>query len=280
MNTHFIIRQSANAADVKNYDTARLRSEFLVQGLLINDEVNMVYSHFDRIIAGGAVPVKNKLQLESIEPLKAAYFLERREIGIINVGGPGKISADNNIFLLGFKDALYLGKETKLVVFESADPLNPARFYFNSTPAHCKYPDKLVALANADIVEAGAAEQSNARRINKLLVNSVLKTCQLQMGMTELMPGSVWNTMPPHLHDRRMEVYFYFNIPEGQAVCHLMGELHETRHIWMHNEEAVISPEWSIHSGCGTSNYCFIWGMAGENLDFTDMDSAKATDLK
>ena len=240
----------------------------------------MVYSFNDRLIVGGAMPMETRLELTTIEPLKSQHFLDRRELGIINIGGPGVIKADGNSYTLNYKDALYLGMGSKTVLFGSVDPSMPARFYFNSAPAHQKFPDKLVSLDKAEVVELGSLETSNSRKINKLLVNSVVETCQLQMGMTELKPGSVWNTMPPHVHSRRMEAYFYFEVPAGQAICHFMGEPSETRHIWMKNEEAVISPPWSIHSAAGTSNYCFIWGMAGENMDYGDMDGVKPEELK
>ena len=198
----------------------------------------------------------------------------------MNVGGKGIIIIDGKEMNIGYKEALYAGRGTKEVIFASADPSKPAHFYINSAPAHTSYPTRLVTLAEADVAETGALETSNARKINKLLVNSVIQTCQLQMGMTELKPGSVWNTMPPHVHSRRMEAYFYFEVPEDQAVCHFMGEPRETRHIWLKNEEAVISPAWSIHAAAGTSNYSFIWGMAGENLDYGDMDAVNIGDIR
>lgn len=280
MSTKYEIRYSNHPLDVKNYDTERIRKEFLVSGLFVPGEVNMVYTFNDRLIVGGIVPLETRIELTSIDPLKSKHFLDRREIGIFNVGGPGIVKSDGNTYNLNYKEALYIGMETKTLLFGSADAANPAHFYFNSAPAHKKFPDKLVTPANAEVVELGSLETSNARKINKLLVNSVVETCQLQMGMTELKPGSVWNTMPPHVHSRRMEAYFYFEVPEGNAICHFMGEPAETRHIWMKNEEAVISPPWSIHSAAGTSNYCFIWGMAGENMDYGDMDSIKPTELK
>ena len=235
---------------------------------------------YDRLIVGGAVPVNEKLELTPIDPLRAPFFLWRRELGIINVGGAGIVEVDGKTFELGYKEALYLGKGDRNVFFSSKDAEKPAHFYFNSAPAHMTYPDKKVTKADAVVVEMGSLEESNHRVINKLIVNQVLPTCQLQMGMTELKPGSVWNTMPPHTHNRRMEAYFYFEVPEHQAVCHFMGEIDETRHIWMQNEEAVISPVWSIHSASATSNYTFIWGMAGENIDYGDMDTCTPNDLK
>lgn len=244
------------------------------------DTINLVYTHFDRYIVGGAVPVKTPLKLNTIDPLKSDYFLERREIGIINVGGAGSVTVNGQKYDLDYKEALYIGKENKEVSFSSDSTDKPAKFYLNSTPAHKVFPTKKISRANAEIVEMGSMETANARTIRKLIVNSLVETCQVQMGMTELKPGSVWNTMPAHVHDRRMEVYFYFEVPEEQAVCHFMGQPQETRHIWMANNEAVISPPWSIHSGSGTSNYTFIWGMAGENLDYGDMDHCKIKDLK
>lgn len=280
MTNHFEVRYAASPQDVKMYDTKRLREEFLIQNLMEADKVNLVYTHYDRYIAGGAVPVKNSLTLETIEPLKSNYFLERRELGIINVGGSGSVTVNGTKYDLAYKEALYIGRENKEVIFNSDDATNPAKFYLNSAPAHKIFPTKKVSQQDAEIVELGSMETANARTIRKLIVNSVVETCQVQMGMTELKTGSVWNTMPAHVHDRRMEVYFYFEVPEDQAVCHFMGEPQETRHIWMANNEAVISPPWSIHSGSGTNNYTFIWGMAGENLDYGDMDFCKINELK
>lgn len=242
--------------------------------------VNLVYSHYDRFIVGGVVPVAQKVFLETVDALKAPFFLARRELGIINVENKGAVTVEGMRYELDFKEALYVGSGNKDVVFETIDKKSPAHFYLNSAPAHTSYPVKKISLADAEIAEMGSLAASNARRINKLMVNSVVKTCQLQMGMTELQPGSVWNTMPAHTHSRRMEAYFYFQVPDGQAICHYMGDPRETRHIWMKNEEAVISPNWSIHSAAGTSNYNFIWGMAGENLDYGDMDIFKPIDLK
>jgi len=274
------LRYAAHPADVKSYDTAKLRQEFLIENVFVPGELYLVYSMYDRFIVGGAMPLKESLRLEPFDDLKASYFLDRREMGIINIGGAAEIHADDVIFSIGFKEALYLGKETRVVVFRSVDNSNPAKLYINSAPAHHKYPSVKTTLKEAEIVTTGSAEASNHRTINKLLVNSVLPTCQLQMGMTELKPGSVWNTMPVHTHGRRMEAYFYFEVPEQQAICHFMGDPDETRHIWMKNEQAVLSPSWSIHSAAGTSNYTFIWGMAGENLDYGDMDVRYPDTLK
>lgn len=276
----FEVRYAASPREVKQMNTTELRDEFLVKELLVADKVNLVYSHYDRFITGGAVPVAGSLELETIDPLKSSFFLERRELGAINVGGKGTVTVDGEVFSVDFKEALYVGKGAKSVVFASDDASNPAKFYLNSTPAHKAFPNKKVGREDAEVVELGSPETVNARTLRKLIVNSIVETCQLQMGMTEIKSGSAWNTMPAHVHDRRMEVYFYFEIPEEQAVCHFMGETNETRHIWMGNDEAVISPPWSIHSGAGTSNYTFIWGMAGENLDYGDMDVCKITDLK
>lgn len=266
--------------DFKKYDTEKIRKEFLMEKVMDPGNIRLVYSAIERFIVGGAVPVDKPLNLEPIDPLKAEYFCYRREMGIMNVAGPGTIKVDGTEHKMNFKEALYIGKGSKEVIFYSDDPANPAHFYINSAPAHKEYPVKHVTLADANVLHLGSLESSNERKINQLLINSIVDTCQLQMGMTELMPGSVWNTMPPHQHNRRNEVYFYFNLPEDQAICHLMGQPDETRHLWMHNEQAVISPNWSIHSAAGTSNYIFIWGMAGENLDYTDMDHIKAIDLK
>jgi 4-deoxy-L-threo-5-hexosulose-uronate ketol-isomerase len=274
------IRYAAHPMDVKNYDTGKLRKEFLIEKIFIADEICLVYSMYDRYMVGGAMPVTRPLKLETVDDLKAPDFLDRREMGIIDVGGPAIIETSNGNFNLEYKDALYLGKETKDVVFRSKDPGKPAKLYINSAPAHHSYPSKKVTKKDAEIVVTGSPEASNHRSIIKLLVNSVLPTCQLQMGMTEFMPGSVWNTMPVHTHNRRMEAYFYFEVPEKQAVCHFMGDPDETRHIWMVNDQAVLSPSWSIHSAAGTSGYTFIWGMAGENLDYGDKDERNPDTLK
>lgn len=274
------IRYAGHPEDVKGYDTERIRRDFLIEKIFSADEINMVYSMYDRYIVGGAMPVKEELKLETCDDLKASYFLERRELGLINTGGEAIIETSNGTYKLGFKEALYIGQGTKDVVFKSVSSGNPAKLYINSAPAHCAYPSKKVTLKEAEIAVMGSLEQSNHRTINKLLVNSVVQTCQLQMGMTELKEGSVWNTMPVHTHNRRMEAYFYFEVPEKQAVCHFMGDPDETRHIWMKNDQAVLSPSWSIHSAAGTSNYTFIWGMAGENLDYGDMDIRTPDTLK
>jgi 4-deoxy-L-threo-5-hexosulose-uronate ketol-isomerase len=277
--TTYESRYASSPSAVKKYDTQQLRDEFLIDNLMEVGKINLTYSHYDRYIAGSAVPVQ-PLTLETIDPLKADYFLERRELGIINVGGNGTIEVDGTVYELGLKDALYIGSGNKNVVFKSNDANNPAKYYLNAAPAHKNYPTKKVSKAQANKLELGSLETANHRTVNQMIIGGIVTTCQLQMGMTELKTGSVWNTMPAHVHDRRMEVYFYLDIPENQAVCHFMGQPQETRHIWMNNHQAVISPPWSIHCGSGTSNYTFIWGMAGENLDYGDMDVAKITDLR
>jgi 4-deoxy-L-threo-5-hexosulose-uronate ketol-isomerase len=273
-------RFSSHPYDVKKYDTNQLREHFLIEQLMENDRIHLVYSHFDRYITGGIVPASRPLELTTVDALKSNHFCDRRELGIINVGQTGIVVVDGTEYSLEFKEALYIGKGAKQITFKSASPTKSARFYLNSTLAHKELPTRHITLKDANVLQMGTLETSNERQINQLLVSKVIETCQLQMGMTELHPGSVWNTMPVHTHSRRMEVYFYFNVPEGQAVCHFMGEPQETRHIWVQNEQAVISPDWSIHSAAGTSNYIFIWGMAGENMDYTDMDSHRTTDLK
>lgn len=273
-------RYAVSPEEVKRMDTTMLRTNFLIEKVFGSDQLNLTMSHFDRFIAGGAMPVKKSIELSNPDNLKAEYFLERREMGIINVGGKGTIVVDETSFDLEHKEALYIGRGSQKVVFTSADTNAPAKFYINSAPAHHSCPSKKVTKKEAEVVTLGSMENSNHRTINKLLVASVVQTCQLQMGMTELKTGSVWNTMPAHTHDRRMEVYFYFEIDEGQSVCHFMGQPQESRHIWMQNEQAVISPPWSIHAGAGTSKYTFIWGMAGENLDYGDMDACAINELR
>lgn len=273
-------RYAAHPDDVKGYDTERLRKEHLIENLFVPDDIRLVYTGYDRLIVGGAMPQNRPLELTPIDPLKAPFFLHRRELGIINVGGRGSVRVGDETFVLDYKEALYIGKGDRTVVFESDDAAAPALFYLNSAPAHTAYPDRKVTKSDAVVARLGSLENSNDRTINKLIVSQVLPTCQLQMGMTELHTGSVWNTMPAHTHNRRMEAYFYFEVPEGDAVCHFMGRPDQTRHIWMKNRQAVISPAWSIHSACATHNYTFIWGMAGENLDYGDMDTCAATDLK
>jgi len=280
MQNDFESRYAVGPDEVMAMNATQLRKNFLIENIFAEDIIKMTLSHYDRYITGGAMPVNKSLAISNPGNLKAKYFLERREIGIINIGGTGTVTADGTKYDLEYKEALYIGRGAKEIIFSSLDAQQSAKFYFNSAPAHQTFPNCKISKNDAEIVELGSASTANHRVINKLIVNSILPTCQLQMGMTELKPGSVWNTMPAHVHDRRMEVYFYFEIPEAQSVCHFMGEPQETRHIWMQNEQAVISPNWSIHSGAGTCNYCFIWGMAGENLDYTDMDICAITDLR
>lgn len=280
MKTNYQVRYAAHPEDAKHYDTKRIRRDFLIESVFTVDEVNMVYSMYDRMIVGGAMPVTEQLTLEAIDPLKSTYFTTRREIGIFNVGGEGYVKVGDETFELGYKEALYIGRGERNVIFCSKDGKAPAKFYFNSCTAHTAYPCRKVTKADAITTSMGEQATSNERNINKMIVSQVLPTCQLQMGMTELSIGSVWNTMPAHVHSRRMEAYFYFEVPENQAVCHFMGEVDETRHIWMKGEQAVLSPEWSIHCAAATHNYTFIWGMGGENLDYNDQDFSEITDLK
>lgn len=273
-------RYASNPASVKALNTQELRDEFLIQNVIIKDELKWTYSHYDRYMVAGIKPVEKAITLETIDPLKSSFFLERRELGIINIGDSGFVIVDGTTYTLEHKEALYLGQGNKAVTFSSKSAEKPAQFYLNSTPAHKKFPNKKIGIDDVEVIELGSPETANARTLRKYIVNSVVDVCQLQMGMTTIKPGSSWNTIPAHVHDRRMEVYFYFEVPENQAVCHFMGEPQETRHIWMANGEAVISPPWSIHSGSGTSSYSFIWGMAGENLDYGDMDVCKINELR
>ncbi|GHA74851.1 5-dehydro-4-deoxy-D-glucuronate isomerase [Pontibacter akesuensis] len=280
MSTSYSIRHAIHPNDSKTYDTAKLREAFLIEDLFQKDAVQGVYTMYDRLIVGGAQPANKPLPLESFPTLRSENFLDRRELGIINIGAESTVTVDGEVITLANKEALYVGMGTKEVIFHPAANGADTFFYFNSAPAHRNYPTKKVALDQAETVEMGSLENSNHRIIRKLLINSVVETCQLQMGLTELQQGSVWNTMPAHTHDRRMEAYLYFNLPEDQVVSHFMGEPQETRHLFVKNRQAVISPPWSIHSGAGTYNYAFIWGMAGENLDYNDMDKVQPTDLK
>lgn len=280
MKTTYEVRYAASPNDVKTYDTTKLRDEFLIDSLMKPDGIHFIYTHYDRYMAGSAVPTNTPLTLQTVDVLKSEFFLERRELGVINVGEQGTITVDGTAYVLEHKEALYIGQGSKEVVFSSASADNPAKFYLNSTPAHKAFPTKKIGTDDVEVIELGSPETANARTLRKYIVNTVVDVCQLQMGMTTLKPGSSWNTMPAHVHDRRMEVYFYFEVPEDQAVCHFMGQPQETRHIWMGNNQAVISPPWSIHSGSGTSSYTFIWGMAGENLDYGDMDHCKINELR
>jgi len=274
------IRYSNHPEDVKKYTTEDLRRHFLIDPVFVPDEANLVYSHIDRIIVGGIMPVKKSLTLTAGKEMGVDTFFERREGGIINIGGKGTITLDGVAYALNFQDGLYIGKGVKEIQFKAADPAAPPKFYFNSAPAHHAYPSTLVTLEMAKKVHLGSAETSNKRTINQYLHPDVLESCQLVMGMTILEPGSVWNTMPSHTHERRMEAYFYFDMADDARVIHLMGEPCETRHIVVANEQAVLSPSWSIHSGAGTGSYTFIWGMCGENITFTDMDVVAMDDLK
>lgn len=273
------IKYATNPTDAKSYDTLRLREEFLCTDIVENGAISLVYSHYDRFIFGTIVPTKQSIKLPTYNQLKSDYFLERRELGVINIAGPGKITVDGKEYQVNNLDTLYIGKGKKELVFESTDPSNPAKFYLNSAPAHHAYPTTLGAKADVNKLELGSQSTSNERILYQCIHNDGIQSCQLVMGITELKEGNVWNTFPPHLHDRRMEVYFYFDIPGDNLVMHFMGQPQETRHLAIRNEEAVISPPWSIHAGAGTTNYKFVWGMAGENKSFADMDSVPLTDV-
>ena len=274
------IRQASNAKDVKHYTTDRLREEFHIANLFTKDNVRMVYSHIDRIITAGFMPVYQELKAEAGKELAAEYFLQRREMGCINIGGAGVITVDGTEYEMAPRDGIYIGMGNRDITFKSVDPENPAKFYVSSCPAHTSYPTVKIDITKAKKVPCGSAEDCNKRVINQYIHPEVMKSCQLSMGLTQLEPGSNWNTMPCHTHDRRMEVYLYLDMGEIDAVFHMMGEPDETRHIIMHNEEAVISPSWSIHSGVGTKAYSFIWAMCGENQEFTDMDGIETKDLR
>ena len=292
---NYTVQTACHPLDVKHYDTERLRSAFVMEKVMAPDEINLTYTLYDRLIYGGVMPVTKTLVLETFHELKAEHFLDRRELGVINIAGDGIVTVDGKEYLLKFKEALYVGCGKKEVTFRSVDSANPAKFYINSAPAYKEYVTQLIttdqkadpkkyAIAISD--HYGNMEDSNDRIVNQLIVWPVLSrvkgggTNQLQMGLTELMPGSVWNTMPAHTHTRRMEAYFYFNVAEGNAICHLMGEPQQERLIWLHNEQAVTSPEWSIHAAAGTRNYTFIWGMAGENLNYADKDEIRYIDMR
>ena len=285
------LRTAASPKDVKHYTTDRLREEFLIDDLFQKDVIKLVYSHIDRIITGSAVPVKEKLVLTAGDELRADYFLQRREMGVINIGGAGVITIDGKDYTVNYKEGMYIGMGAKDISFASADAANPAKFYLNSAPAHKSYPtvlikpegtpeDGVVIVKDENKVELGCLADANHRTICKYILPGQVESCQLVMGMTKLEEGSVWNTMPCHTHDRRMEVYLYFDMKEDALVFHYMGEPTETRHIVMKNEQAVISPSWSIHSGCGTRAYTFIWGMVGENQAFDDMDGVAMGDIR
>jgi 4-deoxy-L-threo-5-hexosulose-uronate ketol-isomerase len=273
-------RYAGSPLEVKSMKTSQLRENFLIQDLFGNDEINFVYSHYDRMITGGALPVAETISLSTYEQLKSSFFLERREMGIINVGGDGTVAADGTEYRLSKLDCLYLGRGTKDVTFSSADGAQPARFFILSAPAHQAYPSALMKASESTPVELGSQETANERTIYKYIHEDGIKSCQLVMGLTVLKTGSVWNTMPAHTHNRRMEVYLYFDVKEEHRVMHFMGEPTETRHLVVADGEAIISAPWSIHSGCGTTNYSFIWGMAGENQSFADMDAVAIKDLQ
>ncbi|WP_296046010.1 5-dehydro-4-deoxy-D-glucuronate isomerase [uncultured Alteromonas sp.] len=280
MTTIYETRYAIGQQEAKGYDTQALRDAFLADKLMQPGKIYWVYSHYERFMVGGAVPVKSGLTLDTLDALKSACFTARREVGVINVGGSGSIAVDDTSYALEKGEALYIGAGEHSVTFYSENSDEPARFYLNSAPAHASYPCKKVGKEEANVLHLGSPETANQRDIHQLIINGVVDTCQLQMGLTRLYPGSVWNTMPAHQHDRRNEVYFYLDVPEGQAVSHFMGEPHETRHIFVQNHQAILSPPWSIHCGCGTANYAFIWGMAGENLDYDDMDKFPASELR
>jgi len=266
--------------DYTHYNTSAIRENFLLDALFENGKINFVYTHYDRMIVGGAMPVSGELDLPIFDILRSDYFLERREMGIINVGGDGVVTVDGEKFTLSKLDCLYMGKGVQTISFLSADNGKPAVFYILSAPAHAKYPTRLLQKKDAESNTLGSLETSNQRTIYRYIHKNGIQSCQLVMGLTILDKGSVWNTMPAHTHDRRMEAYFYFDVPDNQVVFHYMGLPQETRHIVMQNYQAVVSPPWSIHAGSGTSNYGFIWGMAGENLEYSDMDAIQIKDLR
>lgn len=273
-------RYANHPQDSKHYTTEEIRDHYLIKQVFVENEVNLTYSHVDRVIAGGIMPTDKIVELSNCKEIGSDYFLERREAGIINVGGSGKIIIDDVEYKMNSKDGIYIGMGSKKIIFASDSKENPAKFYLNSTPAHCSYPIVKIDIANANAVPLGDIASSNKRTIFQFVHPAVCKSCQLLMGMTILDENNVWNTMPTHTHERRMEVYFYFDMNEDSRVFHFMGEPQETRHIVVSNEQAVISPSWSIHSGVGTKNYTFIWGMAGENQTFTDMDHIPMENLK
>lgn len=266
--------------DFRRYDTKKIREQFLLEELVQPGKIQCVYTHYDRMVIGAAYPTTSSLKLETYDPLKADYFLARREMGIINIGGDGSITVDGEKFQLNKLDCLYIGKGKQNVNFSNEDGGRPAKFIFFSCPAHMEYPTQLMKPADATPAEVGSLENNNHRTINKYIHADGLKSCQLVLGVTSFKAGSIWNTMPPHTHDRRMEAYFYFDLAEGQRIIHFMGEPQETRHLFLNNEQAIVSPGWSIHSGVATGNYSFIWAMAGENMVFTDMDAVNIQSLQ
>ena len=292
---NFTVQTACHPDDFKHYDTEKIRDRFVMEKVMEKDKINVTYTMYDRLVYGGAMPVERELTLEPFDELKAEHFLDRRELGVINVGGAGIVTVDGEGYELDFKEALYVGCGKKTVTFKSLDKANPAKFYINSAPAYREYVTQRITSDQnckkpgytiGNFIKAGSLKESNARCINQLIVYPVLSKvsgggcCQLQVGLTELQEGSVWNTMPQHTHNRRMEAYFYFNVPEGQAICHQMGRPREQRLVWLHNEQAITSPEWSVHSAAGTSNYMFIWGMAGENLNYGDMDKVPVMEMR
>ena len=301
---NFTVQTATHPDDFGNFDTTKIRERFVMEKVMEADKINVTYTMYDRLVYGGAMPVEKELTLDTFEELKAEHFLDRRELGVINVGGTGEIKVKvkgegeqwkEESYLLEFKEALYVGCGKKVVSFKSLDAKNPAKFYINSTPAHKEFVTQRITCDQnctkpgytiGNFIKAGKMEESNDRVINQLIVAPVLAKVkgggcnQLQMGLTELKPGSVWNTMPQHVHNRRMEAYFYFNVPEGQAICHQMGKPQEQRLVWLHNEQAITAPEWSVHSAAGTSNYMFIWGMGGENLNYGDMDKVGVMEMR
>ena len=292
---NFTVQTATHPDDFKTFDTEKIRSRFVMEKVMAADEINVTYTMYDRLVYGGAMPVDKELVLEPFDELKAEYFLERRELGVINVGGAGVVTVDSVEYALEFKEALYVGCGKKIVTFKSLDKASPAKYYIYSAPAYKEYVTQRITSDQnckkpgytiGNFIKAGSLKESNARCINQLIVYPVLSKvegggcCQLQVGLTELQEGSVWNTMPQHTHNRRMEAYFYFNVPEGQAICHQMGRPQEQRLVWLHNEQAITSPEWSVHSAAGTSNYMFIWGMAGENINYGDVDKVPVGEMR
>ncbi|GAB3504841.1 5-dehydro-4-deoxy-D-glucuronate isomerase [Spirosoma knui] len=274
------VRYAVGPDALRQFTTAELRQHFLIESLFQPDTLQLCYSHFDRIIIGGVQPTTSQVNVPTYPELRSDYFLERREMGVINVGDAGTIEVDGQHFELNKLDCLYIGRGSRHVTFSSQSGESPAQFYLLSAPAHKEYPTQKAAQADVFSAPMGAAETANERVIYRYIHRDGLQSCQLVMGLTMLKPGSVWNTMPAHVHDRRMEAYFYFDLDPAQRILHLMGQPTETRHVFVANQQAVISPPWSIHSGCGTANYSFIWGMAGENLDYADMDMTAIADLR
>ena len=273
-------RYEQGPTEASRMSTSELRENFLVEDLMKTDQFSFLHTHYDRSVIGTAIPATIELELPNFDNMKSNYFLERRELGIINIGGPGEVILDDAVYQVGQLDAVYVGKGNKKVIFRSRFPENPAKYYLYSVPANKRYPNAFMRKEEASPIELGQIETANRRTIYKYIHQDGIPSCQLVMGVTVLSPGSTWNTMPAHTHDRRMETYFYFDLPSDQVIFHLMGQPWATRHLVTQNHQAIISPPWSIHSGVGTSNYSFVWAMAGENQDFTDMDPVKITDLR